>query len=435
MEVIKANSIDPLEIIIPLIDPDTVDFVTADILASADINAYYWDSSGTPSYVKATFSGTVELVIPANGTVYLHRISMNQSMFSDIDTSKPIALAVVDATVPKAFKDTGFEIKLQQKIVVNIDAPTVIERKASGDKAVRITVECLDVDGNKIVPQDVSLRAFNETVNGNFTDFYDDFAMGVAASVGGYGGSSRRLKLDSGETGVYYTYAKIEDDEALGQYRWEIVIKPYDTNQPWQIASKSTEIVAFGLSGTVELTDSNANKIVVAKAVKNYDASGIGQGTDSIHEDIMDNIDVNETKIDVIDGIVDTILTNTVNIEGKIDTIDTEVGVINGKVDVIDGNVDSLLTGQGVIISKVDDVQTGVDAIVAKLPPGTISDLDLGTVIDGITLEESIELVQAMVAGRILKDTPETGDLTFYKRDNATILVITRTTESERTRL
>lgn len=84
-------------------------------------------------------------------------------------------------------------------------------------------------------------------------------------------------------------------------------------------------------------------------------------------------------------------------------------------------------SGQGI---KTDEI----DAILAKLPSGTISDLDLTTVIDGITLEHILELSMAMVDGRVRKDYPETGDLTFYKRDNTTILTVTSSTDSERTR-
>jgi hypothetical protein len=113
------------------------------------------------------------------------------------------------------------------------------------------------------------------------------------------------------------------------------------------------------------------------------------------------------------------------------DTLET----LSDQIDGVQTDTIALQVDTAAIEGKIDIVDDNVDTIVAKLPPGTISDLDLSTIIDGITLEESIELVQAMVAGRIVKDTPETGDLTFYKRDNSTILTITRTTDTERTRI
>lgn len=127
----------------------------------------------------------------------------------------------------------------------------------------------------------------------------------------------------------------------------------------------------------------------------------------------------------------DTGSTQVARVGADGDTLET----LSDQVDGVQTDVDTLLVDTGVIEDKIDIVDGNVDAIVAKLPSGIISDLDLATVIDGITLEESIELVQAMVDGRILKDTPEIGDLTFYKRDNSTILTITRTTDTERIRL
>lgn len=59
----------------------------------------------------------------------------------------------------------------------------------------------------------------------------------------------------------------------------------------------------------------------------------------------------------------------------------------------------------------------------------------LNSVIDGMTVSDIFELVAAMVNGRIRKDYPAVGDLTFYKRNNTTILTITHTTATERTRV
>jgi hypothetical protein len=82
------------------------------------------------------------------------------------------------------------------------------------------------------------------------------------------------------------------------------------------------------------------------------------------------------------------------------------------------------------------DLLSNIDLIVDKLPDDTISKLALDTVIDtDLTLGLCFELVAAMVDGRILKDSPNTGDLTFYRRNNATLLTITRTTSTERTRI
>jgi hypothetical protein len=73
--------------------------------------------------------------------------------------------------------------------------------------------------------------------------------------------------------------------------------------------------------------------------------------------------------------------------------------------------------------------------IIDKLPVGTISDFNLNKTVDGVTVGKVLELAMAMVDGRIRKNTPNEGDLTFYRRDNTTVLTITRTTETERSRI
>jgi hypothetical protein len=86
--------------------------------------------------------------------------------------------------------------------------------------------------------------------------------------------------------------------------------------------------------------------------------------------------------------------------------------------------------------SVYKDLKDPVDNIEAKLPAGIISDLALNTPIDtGLTLQNSLELSAAMMDGRILKDSPQPGDLTFYRRDNTTILTITRSTTVDRNRV
>ena len=55
--------------------------------------------------------------------------------------------------------------------------------------------------------------------------------------------------------------------------------------------------------------------------------------------------------------------------------------------------------------------------------------------VDGTSLIKWAELVQAMVNGRFKKDFPVAGQLTLYKRDNATVLTVLAVTDTERTRI
>jgi hypothetical protein len=54
---------------------------------------------------------------------------------------------------------------------------------------------------------------------------------------------------------------------------------------------------------------------------------------------------------------------------------------------------------------------------------------------DGVSFQATFELINAMVNGRFLRDTPAPGQTTFYKRDNTTVLTILSISETERTRV
>lgn len=123
--------------------------------------------------------------------------------------------------------------------------------------------------------------------------------------------------------------------------------------------------------------------------------------------------------------------------------ITIELTDIDTKIDTTISQTDTLEAGQSTIISKVDtvegivdDILLDTDAIQGKLPSGTISDFDpTDTGVDGKTYNYVLELVMAMVNGRFKKDFPTEGNITFYKRDNLTVLFTVDVTEFERLRV
>jgi len=152
-----------------------------------------------------------------------------------------------------------------------------------------------------------------------------------------------------------------------------------------------------------------------------------------------------DSAIAIIDGIVDAILVDTTAILVKIgtpsnlgsgatlaaNTVDlyAQGAAIDAAVVVVDGVVDSI---------KVDTTAIKIDTglIVSKLPSGTISDYDPAIeTVEGVTHNAILELVMAMVNGRFRKDFPAAGQVTFYKRDNVTVLFTVNVSTSERTRV
>ena len=104
----------------------------------------------------------------------------------------------------------------------------------------------------------------------------------------------------------------------------------------------------------------------------------------------------------------------------------------------IDANITqvagSSVAGVNDFKADVSTIGSQVTSIYNKLPSGNISDLTLDDTVDGKPLSHIYELIMALVDGRFRKDFPAGGDITIYKRDNATELTRVHVTESERTR-
>ena len=235
MEVKRTLLQDPVEILVPLVNADDSDYHTADVLATADMHVYYWDTTAGPAaYVEATFSGTVERVI--GSTSYLHRISMALSMFSNIDTKYPIGVSIIDATATKVFKDTAFLFFIEQEIIVNFSTSPVLTIPAAGYKMLEVIAVFTDLRGNKVTPQKVDLGCRAITTDADKTDFWDDFAATVGATAGTYNASYRLMKLDGSETGRYTLFLKVPNTEVANQLRFTCAFRP-GTTYPWQLST------------------------------------------------------------------------------------------------------------------------------------------------------------------------------------------------------
>lgn len=112
-----------------------------------------------------------------------------------------------------------------------------------------------------------------------------------------------------------------------------------------------------------------------------------------------------------------------------------EIDLILTNLQIVDDVVDAILVLTNTIDGKVDIIGTGVVAIVAKLPIGTISDLALTDLIDGVTFEKILEYVMSMYNGNFDEDVPAPGQRTFYKRDGVTVLSIVKVDDSGRERI
>lgn len=109
----------------------------------------------------------------------------------------------------------------------------------------------------------------------------------------------------------------------------------------------------------VDLIDSNNNKDIIAKALKERNVSATPDVVGSIYKDINDNIDVNESKID-------SVLTNIASLDDKIirvlGLVQSNYRVDNPTYSLI-GNAYRLMSGTITIYPTAADADAGTNAI------------------------------------------------------------------------
>jgi hypothetical protein len=127
------------------------------------------------------------------------------------------------------------------------------------------------------------------------------------------------------------------------------------------------------------------------------------------------------------------------SVDEHLDTIESNLATHDANLTIHDSTVSGLI---GTVQTTLDDpsdglaaIKAAVDQIVAKLPSGAISDFSLGDTVDGIPVSTILELLMAMANGRYKLDTPTPGQITFYKRDNLSVLFVVTVTTTERTRV
>lgn len=126
------------------------------------------------------------------------------------------------------------------------------------------------------------------------------------------------------------------------------------------------------------------------------------------------------TNMAIIDTVVDRIETKTDTIDGIVDALTTDLATAN----------DNILT----IDTVVDDITTELAKVVVKLPSGTISDFSFNTQLEGLAFGTITSMLLAMANGNFTIDT-NSGNITFYRQDNTTPIVVMHVTQTTRTRV
>lgn len=344
--------------------------------------------------------------------------------------------------------------------------PTPVLIPDSGNMIFKISCGLFDTDGNPEDPdvqETVPLMAIKaRAINGQAdkTAFFDDESGSTGATASTtYGTPYVRMVKDS--TGRFSTYYKLPDSE--NPDNWTFTFK-YAENSVEFVRERSIT-VADQSQDTVTLEDSNANKDVIIEAIKQR-GNVTAPAANTIMDDLVTEIDENETKIDAVQSTADDIDAKTTNLPtdpasetnatsnkdeviSEVDDNETKIDAVQSTADNIDAKTTNLPTdptsetnataNKDEIIVEVDENETKLDDIISTLGSGVIDanlvQVNGSSTIDGTQIKLVLELVQAMVNGRFKKDFPIEGQVTFYKRDNTSVLTIIQVTETERTRI
>lgn len=186
--------------------------------------------------------------------------------------------------------------------------------------AYKITLNFYDTDGNMEDPDDSEFSIYLEEADATdktgllFKEVACTTPLDASSKFAGY------KELEKNDTGRYFCFVKVANTETEAQLMYDFACEEN---------SVALHFSRSNLMGSVEidevtLEDSNTNKTIVAKALKDQNVSATSAVTGSIYDDLINQID----------GIPDAILAKTV--EGK--TVEEIVTILlsmaNGDYDV-----------------------------------------------------------------------------------------------------
>jgi len=270
--------------------------------------------------------------------------------------------------------------------------PTSMLVPDTGTTMYKITAHFYDTDGNPEDPDSDEIDVLYEDVTGADKDaFYDDSAGTTPATAGTIDANMWQMVRIS--TGVYETYYKLPNTESVAQ--WIATFKLEEATTLLNYA-RSTNVVEEN-PGSTTLADNATNKDIIAEALKERDVSGTGAVSGSIYKDIQDNIDANETKIDIVDGNVDSIvaklpskayLAGSDNSDGDVE-LDDATGALPAGAFTNHPDVDLNADQSGVTIGTCTtntDMRGTDNALLAASAPANFGDLSITATTGKVTV-------------------------------------------------
>ena len=331
----------------PDLKKDTWDSLTSEMLVSASIGKKLsdWVIADLGSDSRALISADPH-VSGISVTSVIGNISGSVNTVNNLGTNANNSIKADMAAELIAYDSSNGVAKetslaaLKFMSPFNVIAPNQIIIPEVGIQAYKFLIYYYDIEGKPFDPDinEIAIKAMDQGGEDENYLLYQDSILSTAlvdsTTYLGY------LDLVREDVGIYSFYLGIDstNDDTQIIYDFSLAISASEYHYAY------THAILQGSLSSVDLTDNNANKIVIAKAVKEYNSSSITQGTGSIHKDIMD-------ELDDIDTEADQILIDTAHLESDVHTILAKTNQLN----FTGTDVKATLDGETVTASSVTD--------------------------------------------------------------------------------
>ncbi len=205
-------------------DDPNGDFITSDVLTTADFALYYNTGLALATVALSAISGATVTYEVGGYDVYIPIANLPGTF----DYEEPCKINVIDQTATKVTIDTGVEFVFDNTVNAKIVIVPEIKKLLSGFYALPVSVEFTNSIGKAVeVDSDrVTIKMTYTTSGGVLYNLYDDAALTVAASsTWGPAGFRNMAKLTLEYRETYVTYLKVHDVFNTDSVRIEAVYK------------------------------------------------------------------------------------------------------------------------------------------------------------------------------------------------------------------
>jgi len=257
----------------------------------------------TPGFVELSDSDTNKKVI-ANGlkenipgVSVVESGSIQYDLTDEIDQNE-VKIDAIQAKLPAGLVASQIDVQsIQNNTRFVSSVPVYLLIPETGDNAFEVRAYFYDTEGNMEDP-DINEFSINlQTVDGTSknTILYKESTLTTQLDASTNFVTHR--KMERLDVGIYNFYVKIADAEDETQFMYDFACKENTIS----LHFTRTSLVITSSPGFTGLADTDANKKVIANAVRENVPGMSAVASGSVQQDIVDEIDINENKINNIE--------------------------------------------------------------------------------------------------------------------------------------